>query len=109
MKVKIMNDLSIILSDADKAVQALPTVIGAVSQFQGELSSQQHASVVTAAADALSIAAQSAQSLGSKGLIGHNDTGNIVAGATLATEGVSLFAELEALAAKLKALVRHIL
>lgn len=109
MKVKIVNDLSVVLSDADKTVQALPTVIGAVSQFQGELSSQQHASVLSAAADALSLAAQSAHSLEDKGLIDHRDAGNIVAGVALGTEGVSLFAEIETMTAKLKALAGHVL
>ena len=32
-----MNDLSAIFSDADKAVQVLPTVINAVSKIQGDL------------------------------------------------------------------------
>lgn len=104
-----MNDLSTILSDADKAVQALPTVIGAVSQIQGDLTNNQHASVVTAAADALTVAAQSAQALGKAGLIGHNDAGNVAEGAALATDGLTIFGEIEALATKLRALVAHII
>lgn len=104
-----MNDLSVILSDADKAVQALPTVIGAVSTIQSDLTNSQHASVVTAAADALTVAAQSAQALGKAGLIGHNDAGNVEQGAAVVTDGLTIFGEIEALAAKLKALVEHII
>ena len=104
-----MNDLSVILSDADKAVQALPTVIGAVSQIQSDLTNNQHASVVTAAADALTVAAQSAQALGKAGLIGHNDAGNVAESADLATEGLTIFGEIEKLAGELKALVKHMI
>lgn len=104
-----MNDLSVILSDADKAVQALPTVIGAVSTIQSDLTGKQHASVVTAAADALTVAAQSAQALGAASLIGHNDAGNVEAGASDVVQGLTIFGEIEALAAKLKALVEHII
>lgn len=103
-----MNDLSITAADA-KAVEALPTVIGAVAQIQSDLTDSQHACVVTAAADALNVASQSAQALAAKGLIGHNDAGNVAEGVVLAREGLTIFGEIEALAEKLKALVKHII
>ena len=104
-----MSDLSAIAADATKAVEALPTVINAVSQIQGDLTNSQHASIVTAAADALTVAAQSAQSLGAQGVIGHNDAGNLASGVALASDSLSIVAEINALATKLKALVKHIL
>ena len=110
MKVKIMPDtLSTLTADATKAVAALPLVTNALSQLQGDLTNSQHACVVSATADALGIAVQSAQALSAAGLIGHNDAGNVAAGADLAAGGLGLFAELETFATKLKALVAHIL
>lgn len=104
-----MDNLSSLLSDTNKVVQALPVVINAVSQVQGDLTAAQHASVVTQAANVLAIAANSAQMLGDKGLIGHNDASTVEQGAVLGTEGLSLFAEIEALGEKLKALAARIL
>lgn len=102
-----MNDLSSVTADA-KVVEALPTIINAVSQIQSDLTDSQHACVVTAASDALNVAAQSAQALAAKGLIGHTDAGNVAEGVALATEGLTIFGEIKALAAKLEALVKHI-
>lgn len=99
------DTLSTFTTDATKAVAALPLVTSALAQFQGDLTNQQHACVVSAAADALGIAAQSAQALSTAGLIGHNDASNIEAGAALTTDGMGIVAELESFAAKLKSLV----
>lgn len=104
-----MTELNAILSDATKAAQALPIVTNAIAQVQGGLTNSQHASVVTAAADALSVAAKSAQALGAAGLIGHNDAGNVSGVADDVEQGLTIFGEIEALAAKLKALVAHII
>lgn len=103
------DDLSVILSDASKAVQALPTVTAAISQVQTDLTTQQHASVVTAAADALTVAAQSAQALGAAGLIGHNDAGSVTGVVGDVEQGITLWDEIAAFAARIKADVAHII
>lgn len=103
------DTLSLLTSDAATSVAALPLVTSALAQFQGDLTNSQHASVVSAAADALGIAAQSAQVLSTAGLIGHNDASNVEAGTALATDGFGLVAELQSFAARLKALVANII
>lgn len=105
------NDLTAvaaITADATKAIEALPIITSAISKIQTDLTNSQHASVVTAAADALTVAAQSAKALGAAGLIGHNDASNVETGAADAAEGLTIWGEVEALAAKLRALVAHI-
>lgn len=109
MKVKTMNDLSVIATDAAKAVEALPIITNAISQMQTDLTPAQHAGVVSAAADALVVAAQSAQALGAQGLIGHNDANDVQEGAAIMASGIGIAGEVEALALKLRALVRHLL
>lgn len=108
VKVEIMTDLSVIAADAEKAVAALPIVTNAIAKMQSDLTDKQHASVVNVAADALNLAAQSAQALGAKGLIGHNDASNMETGAEVIASGVGIVSEIEALAVRLKALVEDI-
>lgn len=102
------DTLSTLTSDATKAVAALPVVTSALAQFQTDLTSSQHASVVSAAADVLGLAAQSAQALSQTGVIGHNDAGHVEASAALAADSFGLVAELQSFAARLKALIGSI-
>lgn len=106
---QIMPDtVSTLTADATKAVAALPLVTSALSQFQSDLTTSQHASVVSATADALNLAVQSAQALNEAGLIGHQDATTIGKGVALTSDGCGLFTELQSFAAKLKALVADI-
>lgn len=102
------TDLSNIAADATKALEALPVVTGALAQMQGDLTPNQHKTVLGTMADALTIAANSAQTLGAQGLIGHNDASNVAAGVGLVTQSVGLVGEIEALALRLKALAASI-
>lgn len=103
-----MNDLSVIAADASKALTALPLVTNAIAQVQSDLTNTQYGSVVTAAADALNVAAQSVQALGNAGLIGQNDASNVEQGTKIIESGMGIIAEIEAMAARMKALVAHI-
>lgn len=96
-----MNDISTLTTDAAKAVEALPTVITAAQDIAHDFASGNHQSVLTKVNEALGVAAQSAQALGSDGVIGHNDAANVAQGAGLA-------AEIEALAAKIEAFIKHV-
>lgn len=102
------DDLSNIAADATKALEALPVVTGALAQMQGDLTTSQHKTILGNVADALSIAAQSAQTLGTQGIIGHNDASNVEAGAGLAAQSLGLVGEIEALALRLKNLAASI-
>lgn len=101
VKVKTMNDVSTLTEDAAKAVEAVPTVITAVQDIAHDFTSGNHQSVLAKVNEALGVAAQSAQALGSDGVIGHNDAANVAQGAGLA-------AEIEALAAKIEAFIKHV-
>lgn len=102
------HDLSNIVADATKTLEALPVVTGALAQMQGDLTTGQHKTVLTTVADALTIAAQSAQTLGAQGVIGHHDASNVAAGVGLATQSLGIVGEIEALAQRLKALAASI-
>lgn len=102
------DDLSNIAADATKALEALPVVTNALSQMQGDLTTSQHKTVLGGVADALSIAAQSAQTLGAQGIIGHNDASNVENTVGLASQSLGLVGEIEALALRLKALAASI-
>lgn len=95
-------------TDAGKAMEALPVVTGAIAQMQASLTDQQHAAVITAAADALTIAAQSVKTLGAKGVIGNKDATDIAEGADIAADVLSIVHEIVVLVPKLKSLVKFL-
>lgn len=103
------NDSPLAMADIAKTMEALPTIMGAVTRVQSVLTPAQHASVVAVAADALTVAAQSARALDQAGLIGHNDADNVADGTALASEGLAIFGEVETLVDKLRALVKHVI
>ena len=103
-----MNDLSFFAADASKAVEALPIVTNAIAQMNSDLTKTQHVNVVSAATDAMMVAAQSAQALGAQGLIGHNDAGDVQEGAAIMASGIGIVGEIESLAARLRSLVKHL-
>lgn len=103
------SGLDNITADTAKLLTALPTVTSAIAQIQGNLSEDQHKDVLASVADVLSVAAKSAQLLGAQSDIGHNDAENIETGVALAQAGVGVVGEIEALAARFRALVARVL
>ena len=103
-----MTELTMLATDATKAVESLPIVTNAIAQLQSDLTNDQHKTVLQQAANVLGVAAQSAQALGAQGLIGHNDASNLASGTEIASDGVGIVAEITALATRLKALIAHI-
>lgn len=100
-----MTDISTIAADAAKALEAVPTITSAISGAQAALTDDQHKDVLTKATDLLGVAATSAAALGASGVIGQNDAANVQTGAEIATTGVGIVGEIEALIAKVKSFI----
>lgn len=103
-----MSDLSIIANDASKALEAIPVATQAIASAHADLTADQHKSVLVKASDLLQVAAQSAEALGQKSVIGHNDAANIQAGIGLAESGLTIGQEIEALIERVRAFIARI-
>ncbi len=96
-----------ITGDVGKALEALPLAVSTITAVQGDLSADQHQSVVQQGLAVTGTAISSLNALAASGLVGHNDAANITDGTAAVsdavTAGQSIVAEFEAAWLKLKA------
>lgn len=104
-----MTDLTALTTDTTKAVEALPIITNAIAQVQSDLTDGQHKTVLQQTANILNIATQSAQALGTQGLISPVEANQVETGVSLASNGLGIVGEIEELSKKIEDFLKKIL
>jgi len=94
-----------IATDVGKALEVLPIALNTIETAQSDVATDAatHQSIVATGLDVASTVATSLTALAQSGDVGAADAAHVDAGVAVATDAMSLAAELDALIAKIKA------